>query len=253
MRPAVTRISFMGKLRNIFAVMCMAAGFLTTVTEARAADSQALNPRQQSIVTISAFTANGNLEKLKGALNQGLDAGLTVNEIKEILVQLYAYAGFTRSLNRINTFMAVVDERKAQGITDEEGREASPPPANWNRDEYGAQTRARLGGRDTIPAPSGYQLFAPAIDTFLKEHLFADIFVRDNLDHQSRELATISTLASIPGLGGQLVFHMNAAMNTGLTEVQMKGFIAVLADHIGQAEADAANTVLSGVLASRAN
>ncbi|KJS29540.1 MAG: hypothetical protein VR64_20520 [Desulfatitalea sp. BRH_c12] len=39
------------------------------------------------------------------ALNQGLDAGLTVNEIKEILVQLYAYAGFPRSLNAIGTFM----------------------------------------------------------------------------------------------------------------------------------------------------
>jgi 4-carboxymuconolactone decarboxylase len=32
---------------------------------------------------------------------------LTVNEIKEILVQMYAYAGFPRSLNGINAFMAV--------------------------------------------------------------------------------------------------------------------------------------------------
>ena len=46
-----------------------------------------LNPKQQSIIAISSFTANGDLEKLKSALNEGLDAGLTVNEIKEILVQ----------------------------------------------------------------------------------------------------------------------------------------------------------------------
>ena len=234
--------------RSILSFMCAAIVFLTAASEGMAVDS-ALNPKQQSIIAISSFTANGNLEKLKGALNEGLDAGLTVNEIKEI--QLYAYAGFPRSLNGINTFMAVMDERKAKGISDKEGREASPMPANWNRDEYGAQVRARLGGRDTIPAPSGYQLFAPVIDTFLKEHLFADIFARDNLDHQSRELATISTLASIPGLGGQLQFHMNAAMNTGLNEAQMKNFISVLAECVGTNEAQAANTVLTRVLASR--
>jgi len=41
-------------------------------------------------------------------------------------------------------------------------------------------------GQKEIPAPSGYQLFAPAIDTFLKEHLFADIFARDILTHKER-------------------------------------------------------------------
>ena len=166
-------------------------------------------------------------------------------------MQLYAYAGFPRSLNGINTFMAVMDERKTKGISDKKGREASPMPVNWNRDEYGARVRAKLGGRDTIPASSGYQLFAPVIDTFLKEHLFADIFARDNLDQQSRELATISTLASIPGLGGQLQFHMNAAINTGLNEAQMKDFISVLAGRVGTNEAQAANAVLTRVLASR--
>jgi alkylhydroperoxidase/carboxymuconolactone decarboxylase family protein YurZ len=58
-----------------------------------------LNVKQQSIVTISAFTAKGDLLQLQNALVDGLDAGLTVNEIKEVLVQLYAYTGFPRSLN----------------------------------------------------------------------------------------------------------------------------------------------------------
>lgn len=47
------------------------------------------------------------MEKLQPALNDGLDSGMTVNEIKEILVQMYAYAGFPRSLNGISTFMKV--------------------------------------------------------------------------------------------------------------------------------------------------
>ena len=73
-----------------------------------------MNAKQQNIVTIAAFTAKGDLQKLKTALNEGLDAGLTVNEIKEILVQMYAYAGFPRSLNGIGAFMGVMEEREAE-------------------------------------------------------------------------------------------------------------------------------------------
>ena len=61
--------------------------------------NDALNQRQQDIIPIAAFTAAGEINRLKPALGKGLDDGLTVNEIKEILVHLYAYAGFPRSLN----------------------------------------------------------------------------------------------------------------------------------------------------------
>lgn len=214
--------------------------------------NQALDPKQQSIIPISAFTANGDLTKLKTALQDGLDAGLTMNEIKEILVHLYAYTGFPRSLNGINTFMALMDERQAQGIQDEVGKEASSVPAEMNKDEYGANVRAKLAGWEMIPPPGGYQLFAPIIDTFLKEHLFADIFARDVLDFQSRELVTIAALASMTGTGGQLQFHLGAAMNTGLSEAQMHEFIAVLKAKVGQQEAEDAAAILARVLDSRA-
>lgn len=64
--------------------------------------NEGLNVKQKQIIPIAAFTANSDLQKLKTALNEGLDAGLTVNEIKEILVQMYAYAGFPRSLKGID-------------------------------------------------------------------------------------------------------------------------------------------------------
>ena len=213
--------------------------------------NQTLNEKQQSIIPIAAFTANGDLDKLKITLEEGLAAGLTVNEIKEILVHLYAYTGFPRSLNGINTFMAVLNERQAQGIEDEIGPDASPLPADMNKDEYGAKVRAKLAGQETIPPPSGYQLFTPVIDTFLKEHLFADIFARDILDFQSRELVTISALASMTGTGGQLYFHLAAAMNTGLSEAQMQDFIDVIKAKVGQQEGEMASAILSKVLSSR--
>jgi 4-carboxymuconolactone decarboxylase len=212
---------------------------------------QALSTKQRSIIPIAAFTANGDLDKLKTALQEGLAAGLTVNEIKEILVHLYAYSGFPRSLNGIHTFMAVMDERRAKGIQDETGREASPLPADMNKDEYGAKVRAKLAGQETISPPSGYQLFTPVIDTFLKEHLFADIFARDTLDYQSRELVTISALASMTGTGGQLYFHLGAAMNTGLSEAQMQDFIAVLESKVEPKAAENANEILNRVLGGR--
>lgn len=235
------------------AVICVVMFSFAAISEAQNMDAnQALSAKQQSIIPIAAFTANGDMEKLRTALHEGLDAGLTVNEIKEILVQMYAYAGFPRSLNGINTFMAVMDERQAKGIKDEMGKEASPVPADMNKDEYGAKVRARLGGREVIPPPSGYQLFTPVIDTFLKEHLFADIFARDNLDYQNRELATIAALASMTGTAGQLQFHLGAAMNTGLTEAQMKDFISVLKSKVGTKEAESAYEILGKVLSNRA-
>ncbi|WP_320172396.1 carboxymuconolactone decarboxylase family protein [Maridesulfovibrio sp.] len=210
-----------------------------------------LNARQQSIVTIAAFTASGDIEKLKPALNEGLDAGLTINEIKEVLVQMYAYTGFPRSLNGMAAFMSVVKDRKANGIQDEEGKEASPVPADFNRDEYGAKVRAKLAGLDKDISGAEWQLFCPIMDTFLKEHLFADIFVRDVLSEEDRELATIAALANMSGTGGQLFFHYGAAMNSGLTEDQMNSFVEVLDTKVDKKQAQSAKEVLAGVLAKR--
>lgn len=213
--------------------------------------THALSEKQRSIIPIAAFTATGDREKLKTALVEGLEAGLTVNEIKEILVQMYAYAGFPRSLSGMQTFMVVMDERRAKGIQDEMGKESAPLTADTNRDEYGAKVRATLAGQEEIPPPSGYQLFVPVIDTFLKKHLFADIFARDILNYQSREIATIAALASMTGTRDQLQFHLDAAMNVGLTEAQMQNFISVLKSKVGQRESESAQEVLTAVMNSK--
>src|SRR5829696_5703401 len=103
-----------------------------------------LTAQEQSIVTIAALTAVTDLEHLKTQLNTGLDAGLTINEIKEVLVQMYAYCGFPRSLNGINTFMSVVEERKAKDIKDTNGKEASPVADTNDKYERGRKTLETL-------------------------------------------------------------------------------------------------------------
>lgn len=211
----------------------------------------ALSQRQQAIIPIAAFTAEGDIDRLKPALNQGLDHGLSVNEIKEAIVHLYAYAGFPRSLNAMGAFMGVMQERKAKGIQDEEGKEASPIPSDLNRDKYGAETRAKLAGLDKDISGTAWQRFSPVMDTFLKEHLFADIFARDVLTHEDRELVTIAALANMKGTEGQLAFHLGAAMNTGLTQEQIEDFIVVLDTQVGKDQARSAQKVLAEVLNKR--
>lgn len=78
------------RLTVILAGIFISVFSIVTISEAQTMKSGGLNAKQEKIVTIAAFTANGDLQKLKTALNEGLDAGLTINEIKEILVQLYA-------------------------------------------------------------------------------------------------------------------------------------------------------------------
>jgi 4-carboxymuconolactone decarboxylase len=209
---------------------------------------QGLDKKQQGIVTISAFTAKGDMDRLKSALTEGLDVGLTVNEIKEVLVQLYAYCGFPRSLNAIGAFMAVLDERQKKGIKDDVGRDATPLPTDKSSLELGTENQTRLAGQ---PVKGPIYTFAPAIDQFLKGHLFGDIFGRDVLDFQTREIATIAALAAMDGVNPQLQAHFNIGLNTGLSELQIKRLVSVLGAKVGNREAANAAELLAKVLSTR--
>lgn len=203
-----------------------------------------LNAKQQSIVAISAMSASGDLDKLKTALTQALDAGLTVNEIKEILVQVYAYAGFPRSLNALTTFQTVMEERKAKGIADTEGKATSPMPTNGTSLEFGTKNQTKLIGQ---PIGGGIYDFAPAIDQFLKAHLFGDIFQRDSLDWKHRELATIAMLAAISGVEPQLKGHMGIGMHNGLTVADLRSTAAVIGNTLGKQHENAMNRLIDGI------
>jgi quercetin dioxygenase-like cupin family protein/alkylhydroperoxidase/carboxymuconolactone decarboxylase family protein YurZ len=191
-----------------------------------------LDSKQQQIVHISAFTAVGDLENLKIALNGGLDAGLTINEIREILVQMYAYTGFPRSLNAINTLIAVLEERKAKGMTDKTG---AKPTGFSDKNKYakGKQTLETLSGRKETEL-TGANAFAPAIDEFLKEHLFADIFGRGVLTYEQRELATISALSALGNVEPQLGGHKLIGKNVGLTDGQIDELSEIVGNHFLQ-------------------
>lgn len=238
----------------IIILTTMTLGFTSSINAQHNSNNpQGLDAKQEKIVTISAFTARGELDKLKSELAAGLEAGLTVNEIKEVLVHLYAYSGFPRSLRGLQTFMSVLDERKAAGINDNWGRGASP--ITDTRDKYtrGKEILAELSGTP-VPegrATAGYAGFAPEIETFLKEHLFADIFERDVLTYSQREMVTVSVLMGIGGVEPMLNSHMNLSLNVGVTPDQLRQMINIIELKVSKENADAAKQVLAELLKSK--
>lgn len=210
--------------------------------------SGTLSNKQLAIPVIAAFMASSDLPRLNQALNQGLDAGLTVSETKEILVQLYAYAGFPRSLNALGELMKVLEARKQRGIEDAQGRDpVREIPTGDALLEAGIANQTRISG-GVVKGPLFE--FAPVINLYLQTHLFGDIFERDNLDWQSRELATVGALAATPGAEPQLLAHMLASLRVGLTAEQLRQVTHVLSERVDKAVADRANEALTQALAS---
>lgn len=211
--------------------------------------SATLSARQQAIPLIAASMASSQMEKLNAALNQGLDAGLTINEAKEILVQLYAYTGFPRSLNGLSELMKVVEARQQRGIEDIEGKEpGSTIPVGDELRRVGTANQTSISG---APVQGPLFDFAPVINQFLQTHLFGDIFARDNLDWQSRELATVGALAATPGVESQLLSHTRASMRVGLTAAQLHHLVQVLREYGENDAAMRAEQALKQTLANR--
>lgn len=206
---------------------------------------------QQQIVSIAAFTASGNLDTLKIALTNGLNAGLTINQINEVLVQIYAYAGFPRSLNGISTFMTVVEERKAMGINDPRGEEPRPLTADVDKYKVGTMNQTEVVGQPVVPTKGTSLAFAPASDVFLKEHLFGDIFARGVLTFKEREIVTIAVLTRLENVESQLVAHINCGLNVGLTGEQITEIFDVYSEYVDKGQAKKGQLLLQNILKER--
>jgi quercetin dioxygenase-like cupin family protein len=208
-----------------------------------------LSVKQQAIPRIAAFAAMGDLPRLNASLNEALDAGLSLSECKEVLVQLYAYAGFPRSLNALGELLKVVQARKQRGITDAPGADPSRAiPVGDALLAKGTANQTQLSG---APVAGPLFDFAPVINQFLRTHLFGEIFERDNLDWQSRELATLGALAALPGVEAQLRAHMGISLRVGLSGEQLREVAQLLGANVDAAAGARANAALVQVQAAK--
>ena len=192
----------MKKTIMLFAIALTMAACGTQSTKENAKEMNTLTFTTEQATFMSAIACNeakADYAALAQAINEGLDAGLTVSQIKEALSQLYAYTGFPRSLNALGTLQKVMEQRQSEGKATEEGVEASPLPSHYNALAQGTE-----------------------VQTYLKAHLFGDIFARDNLTHADRELITVSALSGLENVMPQLQAHVRGALNMGVTEEQLR-------------------------------
>ena len=224
-------------MRRIYATLFLSVMMTVSLMARTLSAENELTVRQQSIVRIAYCTGKGDLENLKPALAAGLDNGMTTNEIREVLIHAYAYCGFPRSLRALQTFIAVLDERKAQGMKDVTGKDASPVNDSRSRYERGRNILAEISGVPADAPKPAYAEFAPVIERFLKEHLFADLFERDVLTYAERELATVSVIAALgESVEPMLRSHMGICRNLGMTEEQLTEVLAIAASYSNNKE-----------------
>ena len=212
---------------------------------AQAADIEGLSVQERNLVRVAAYAAADQQEGLKIALNDALDSGVTISELRESLIHLYSYTGFPRSLNALGNLMGVVESRREAGKKDTMGAEPSAIAADKSSREVGEQVQTELVGQK-VSGPLFE--FAPGINDYLQSHLFGDIFARGVLDYKQRELLTVAILASLEGTESQLNAHIGIATNTGVSQAQLQGVAETLAVYKGRKYAARVTGAVDSVL-----
>ena len=223
------------KQSTFLIVISMLTFYSLSFGSASAQSKDELSPVEQGIASIAIATAKGDTQLLNKALHRGLDFGMTINQVKEELVHLYAYCGFPRSLMAINTLTEVLQDRINKGIQDQEGLAATDLNAG-NKYEIGKEVLADLTGINNRPM-AGYAKTVPVIEVFLKEHLFADIFKRGVLSYKEREIATVGALLTMGDLDPMARGHIGIAIKQGVTETQMNKIINLIETQAGSEKA----------------
>jgi 4-carboxymuconolactone decarboxylase len=199
---------------------------------------EGLSPRDRSLVTVSALIANGRAAQLRGHIGRALDNGLQPSEIAEIIAHLAFYAGWPTAISAVQEAKAVFDQR---GIAAAElARAGDPLPL-----DEAAEARRRAA----VQASAG--AVAPPLADYTNEVLFGDLWRRPGLAPRDRSLATVAALIA-NGQAEQMPFHVDRAMDAGLTEAQLSEVVTHLAFYAGWPRAMSAVPVVQKILADRA-
>lgn len=189
-----------------------------------------LPQRMLLLCACAALEARGDLQRLDAAICDALDGGVSVNELKDAFAGLYAYTGFPRSLNALNTLDGVLSKRQSAGIVDNEGRPFRRP-AIWDDAKLALQLGTEMQTRDEGGTPWNYT-FCPQADYYMKSHLFGDIYACDQFSPAERELLTVSALSAMDGVSPQFEGHKECAVFMGNTKTQVDYLCRWLEDNI---------------------
>jgi 4-carboxymuconolactone decarboxylase len=197
-----------------------------------------LNRRDRSIVTLAALIARDQPAEMPFYLNVALDNGLKPREISEIITHLAFYSGWGNAVSAATIAKDIFSGRK---IGPDQLPSASPQllPIDEGAE---ADRLARVGGQ--------FGTVAPGIVQYTTDILFRDLWLRPDLAPRDRSLATVSALIA-SGQVAQIPYHLNRAMNNGLTQAQAGEVITHLAFYVGWPNAFSALPVAKEVFEKR--
>jgi 4-carboxymuconolactone decarboxylase len=199
-----------------------------------------LSPRDRSLVTLAALIARNQAAELPRYLDLALDGGVTPGEISEVITHLAFYSGWG---NATQAVAAAKDVFSRRGIGADQLPAASPEPLPL--DQAAEAQRAARVEQDVRPV-------APGLEGFTTDVLFRDLWLRPGLAPRDRSLVTVSSLIA-SGQVAQVTYHLNRAMDNGLTRAQAGEVVTHLAFYAGWPNAFSAVPVVKGVLEARPN
>jgi len=197
-----------------------------------------LTPRDRGLVTLSALIARNQTVELAAYVNLALENGVSPAEISEVITHLAFYAGWGNAMAAV---AAAQDVFARRGV----GADQLPlaEPELLPLDEAAEAQRAARVGQDVGPV-------APGLNQFTTDVLFRDLWLRPGLAPRDRSLVTVSALIAA-GQVAQVPYHLNRAMDNGLTQAQAAEVVTHLAFYAGWPNAMSAVPVVKSVFEKR--
>jgi 4-carboxymuconolactone decarboxylase len=197
-----------------------------------------LLPRDRSIVTLSALIARNQTIELPFYLELALDNGVKPSEIAEIITHLAFYAGWGDAVSAASVAKEVFARRR---IAADQIPPANPAPLPL--DEKAEAQRATR-----VEQQAGTMV--PGLVHYTTDVLFRNLWLRPGLAPRDRSLVTVSALIAT-GQVAQVPYHLNRAMENGLTQAQAGEVVTHLAFYIGWPNAFSAMPVVKSVFEAR--
>jgi 4-carboxymuconolactone decarboxylase len=198
-----------------------------------------LDRRDRSIVTIAALIARNQTVEMPYYFNLALDSGVKPFEISEIITHLAFYSGWANAMSAVAVAKGAFAEREIGG---DQLPSASVPFLPL--DEAAEADRATRVGQQFGAA-------FPGIVQYTTDVLFHDLWLRPDLAPRDRSLITVSALIAA-GQVAQMPYHLNRAMDNGLTQRQAAEVVTHLAFYVGWPNAFSAMPVAKEVFDKRA-
>ncbi|CAE6796284.1 hypothetical protein R69746_04968 [Paraburkholderia aspalathi] len=197
-----------------------------------------LSVRDRSVVTLSVLIARNQSAELPFYLDLALEGGLKPGEISEIITHLAFYSGWANATAAVKVTNAVFERH---GIT-----VAQLPPAAVDLLPLDEAAEARR--ESTVQQNFG--AVSPGVVQFTRDALFNDLWLRPGLAPRDRSLVTVSALVAT-GQVAQLTYHLNRAMDNGLSKAQASEVMTQLAFYAGWPNVFTALPVVKDVLEKR--